>query len=262
MAGELRRAGLLSKRDLPTLLEQLDAPLPPAPPVKICVRPKGIKRPLKVPNVSWNESEEAWVKLVSEDTKPWAEQVDEFVIAEISQFKIHDARRADYQVYRFRSPQLSAHTEEFWKWYGSLPAAVWLGEIVPLDEEIATTIVRRIVSSIGTMSLQDFPITLCPNLQSFLGWQNCNEDPNVYLDKNSLAVARLVHWRDAGPVDIDDDSIWGEGCYLSITKAGLAQIQNVLGELIVHSFASREVQKLFEGAEKMKKTAVDYYSIH
>ncbi|HHO0420721.1 TPA: AAA family ATPase [Klebsiella quasipneumoniae] len=262
VAGELRRAGLLSKRDLPTLLEQLDAPLPPAPPVKICVRPKGIKRPLKVPNVSWNESEEAWVKLVSEDTKPWAEQVDEFVIAEISQFKIHDARRADYQVYRFRSPQLSAHTEEFWKWYGSLPAAVWLGEIVPLDEEIATTIVRRIVSSIGTMSLQDFPITLCPNLQSFLGWQNCNEDPNVYLDKNSLAVARLVHWRDAGPVDIDDDSIWGEGCYLSITKAGLAQIQNVLGELIVHSFASREVQKLFEGAEKMKKTAVDYYSIH
>lgn len=52
VAGELRRAGLLSKRDLPTLLEQLDAPLPPVPPVKIGVRPKGIKRPLIVPNVS------------------------------------------------------------------------------------------------------------------------------------------------------------------------------------------------------------------
>lgn len=130
---------------------------------------------------------------MSEDIKHWVEQVDELVIAEMLQFKIHDARRADFQVYRFRSPQLSAHTEEFWKWYGCLPAVVWLGEIVPLDEEIAPTIVRRIVSSVGTMYLQDFPITLCPNLQPFLGWQNCNKKPNVYLDKSSLAVARLFH---------------------------------------------------------------------
>lgn len=62
-------------------------------------------------------------------------------------------------------------------------------------------------------------------------------------------------------MEIDDDSIWGEGCYLSISKAGLARIQNALGEFIVHSFASREVQKFLECAEKIIKTAVDYYSI-
>lgn len=70
VAGELSLAGLLSPRDKPSLLEQLDAALPPAPRPEMQIRPTGIRRPLKVKDAPWSEAEEMWTNLVEEDVKP------------------------------------------------------------------------------------------------------------------------------------------------------------------------------------------------
>ena len=261
VAGELSLAGLLSPRDKPSLLEQMDAVLPPTPRPEMQIRPTGIRRPLKVKDAPWSEAEEMWTNLVDEDVKPWIDRADEFVIAEVSQFKMHDTRRAEYQVYRISAPQIHISVAKFMAWYQSLPAVVWLGKMIPLDEDLAPTIVRRVVSSIGTMSSPGYAITLCPNIQMLLGWHESSEMPNIYTDKDSTIVARLVNWRDAGPVDIDDDYIWGEGCYLTLSKAGLIQIKTLFGEFTVRNFASRAVRQLRQGEAQMIKTAQNQFPI-
>ncbi|EBS3742193.1 hypothetical protein DQY98_20040 [Salmonella enterica subsp. enterica serovar Saintpaul] len=174
---------------------------------------------------------------------------------------MHDTRRAEYQVYRISAPQIHISDAKFMAWYQSLPAVVWLGKMIPLDEDLAPTIVRRVVSSIGTMSSPGYAITLCPNIQMLLGWHECSEMPNIYTDQDSTIVARLVNWRDAGPVDIDDDYIWGEGCYLTLSKAGLIQIKTLFGEFTVRNFASRAVRQLRQGEAQMIKTAQNQFPI-
>ncbi|WP_214294995.1 hypothetical protein, partial [Escherichia coli] len=83
---------------------------------------------LKVKDAPWSEAEEMWTNLVEEDVKPWRDRADEFVIAEVSQFKMHDTRRAEYQVYRISAPQIHISDAKFMAWYQSLPAVVWLGQ--------------------------------------------------------------------------------------------------------------------------------------
>lgn len=254
VAGELRHAGLLPRRDMPTILERLNTPLPPQPLIAMQVRPHGIGRPLAVRNASWKEAEKLWVNQVDDDVAPWAERADEHVLAEVSRFKILEARRADYRYYRIRAPQLRADGEAFGDWYQELPAAVWLGQVVPLDDELAPTLVRRFVSSFG-MGTPAYPITLCPNWLRQLRWRAHDEKPSVYIDSDSVVVARLTSWRDGGPADIDNDSLWGEGIYTTLTATGLQQFKAVQGEFTINCFARREVHMLREGDERIVNTA-------
>lgn len=254
VAGELRRAGLLSRREMPTLLEQLNAPLPPRLPTRARIRPRGIQRPLLVKDAPWQEAEKLWVEQVRDDVTPWSDCGDEYVVAEISRFKINQVRRAKYELHCIRAPGLEAGGNDFWDWYQQLPAAVWLGQVVPLDGELAPTLIRRFVSSFG-MDMPEYPITLCSNWLQQLGWRAQDNESSIYVDTASVIVAKLTVWRDAGPADIEDDSIWGEGSYVTLTTAGLSQFKARQEELIIHAFSIREVQMLQQDGGKIVKTA-------
>lgn len=262
VAGELRQACLLKPGDMPTLLESLNAPTPPQPLSLPQVRPIGVHRPLVARDVTWTEGERVWAESVAGDIAIWSDQPDEHVVAEISRFKIHKPRQAEFLLHRIRAPGVSIDDEEFDDCYQHLPAAVWIGRVVPLDNEPASTLIRRLAYSIDFgLDSASYPIVLCPNWLRKLQWRAHADVRGVYLDASGAIVARVVWWRDAGPVDIDDDSIWGDGCYVALTKAGLAQFTATRGTVVINVFASREVQKPRDYGERFFETAKNSYSL-
>lgn len=76
-------------------------------------------------------------------------------------------------------------------------------------------------------------------------------------------VARLYWWRDAGPVDIDAESLWGEGCYLVLTSVGIEQVTTACGkpELDIRVFASRQIKQPSGYGQSVLTTAKNGYSI-
>ncbi len=262
VAGELRQAGLLDPSDMPMLLERLNAPIPPQPLSLPHTRPIGIRRPLIARRAGWTEEERKWTDGVGDDAANWTDQRDEHVVAEVSRFKIYKPRQAQLLFHRIRSPGISNDYETFDECYRQLPAAVWIGHVVPLDNKPASTLIRRLVCSIDIgFDSATYPIMLCPNWLRKLQWRAHVDGSGVYIDACGAIVARVVWWRDAGPVDIDDDSIWGEGCYVALTKRGLAQFTTARGEVVINVFASREAQKPREYGERFFKTTKNSYLI-
>lgn len=262
VAGELRRAGLLSRRDMPTLLESLNAPIPPRPLWRPQSRPEETRRPLAARGVQRGEAEKNWAEDVGADVAPYLDVRHRHVVAEVSQFKLFKPRQAEHRVYRLRAPWAPIEGQKFRDCYHALPAAVWLGQFVPLDDDPAATLVRRVVCSIefGPDSAA-YPITICPNWLRKLRWRPHADDHSMYVDANEAIVAKVSWWRDAGPVDIEDESLWGEGCHLTLTSAGLTQFAAVRGQILINSFASREVLRPREYGERFFETARSGYSI-
>lgn len=259
VAGEIRRAGLLPQRDMPSILERLNAPLPPRPLVRAQVRPREIRRPLALKDAPWEEAENLWVTQVDDDVAPWPDSPDERVMAEVSRFEIVKSRQANYRLHRIRAPQLSADGDSFLDWYKQLPTAVWMGRIIPMDAEPAPTLVRRLVSSFG-IDAPAYPIILCPHWLLKLRWREHDVEGFVYVDIDGVVMARIQYWRDAGPTDIDDDSVWGEGVYLALTKDGLKQLANVQEISGIAAFAEREVTMQQEGGKQIAKSAQHLYA--
>src|SRR3546814_12829105 len=84
-----------------------------------------------------------------------------------------------------------------------------MGRLEPLDNEPAPTLIRRLVCSIDFgLDSATYPIALCPYWLRKLQWRE--DAPGVSIDARGAVVARIVWWRDAGPVDIDDESIRSE----------------------------------------------------
>jgi hypothetical protein len=262
VVGELRQAGLLKPGDMPMLLERLNAPTPPHPLSLPQVRPRGVLRPLVVRDAGWMEGERTWTNGVGDDVAAWLDQRDEHVVAEVSRFKICKPRQAEFLLHRIRAPGASIDDEKFDDCYQQLPAAVWIGQVMPFDNGPASTLIRRLVCSIDFgFDSATYPIVLCPNWLRLLQWRTHKDASGVYIDNSGAIVARIVWWRDAGPVDIDDHSIWGEGCYVALTKAGLAQFTATRGKVFINVFASREVQKPRDYGERIFETAKNSYSI-
>lgn len=262
VAGELHQAGLLKPGDMPVLLERLNAPTPPQPLSLPQVRPRGVCRPLIARNAGWTEGERKWTEGVRDDVATWSDRWDEHVVAEVSRFKIYKPRQAELLLHRIRAPRAFVDGKKFDDCYQQLPAAVWIGRVVPLDNEPASTLVRRLDCSIDFgLDSATYPIVLCPNWLRKLQWRAHADVPGVYIDANGGIVARVVWWRDAGLVDIDDDSIWGEGCYVALTNVGLAQFMVARETVVINVFASREVQKPREYGERFFETAKNSYSI-
>ncbi|SFQ40967.1 ATP-binding protein [Variovorax sp. 770b2] len=262
VAGELGQAGLLKPRDMSVLLERLNAPTPAQPLSLPQVRPWGVHRPLIARDAGWTEGERKWAEGVENDVAAWTDQRDEHVVAEVSRFKIYKPRQAELLLHRIRAPGASIDHGKFDNCYLQLPAAVWIGEVVPLDNELALTLIRRLVCSIDFgLDSATHPIVLCPNWLRKLQWRVHADAHGIYIDASGAVMARIVWWRDAGPVDIDDDSIWGEGCHVALTKEGLAQFTAIQGKTVINVFASREVQKPREYGERFFGMATNSYSI-
>lgn len=264
VAGELRLAGKLTGRDGPTLLERLGCPLPPRPLKLPQVRPEWIRMPLFDRSAGWSERERKWVDEVDGDVAPFPAHRDGQVVAEVSRFKILKPRLSKYRLYRFRAPSAQTDSEDFDDCYAKLPIAVWLGQYIALDDDLAPTLVRRVVCSVYMgFDAAAYPFALCPNWMKRLRWRARDEEPNVFLDPSGAVVAMLYWWRDAGPVDIDAESLWGEGCYLALTQVGLEQITTARGKLCldINVFASRQIKQPSSYGQSLLKTAKNGYSL-
>ena len=108
-----------------------------------------------------------------------------------------------------------------------------------------------------------YSFALCPNWVKRLSWSAHDEEPSVFLDTSGAVVARLYWWRDAGPVDMDAESLWGEGCYLVLTSLGIEQVTTARGkpDLDISVFASRQIKQPSSYGESLLKTAKNGYSI-
>ncbi|MBM5570725.1 MULTISPECIES: hypothetical protein [Deefgea] len=265
VAGELRLAGKLPARDRQTLLERLGCPLPPRPLKLPRVRPKWIRMPLIERSASWAEREKKWVDEVDSDIAPFPAHHDEQVVAEVTYFKITRPHLSEHRFYRFRAPTAQTDGKDFDDGYTKLPLAVWLGQYVPLDNELAPTLVRRVICSVDMgfdEAAYPYPFALCPNWAMRLRWRAHSNEPNVFLDASGAVVAKLHWWRDAGPVDIDAESLWGEGCYLVLTPTGLKQVTTTYGkDLDVNVFASRKIKQPGSNGISFLKTATNEYSL-
>ena len=135
-----------------------------------------------------------------------------------------------------------------------LPRAIWANGFRALTNEPAPTFVRRLlVSYMPAVPL--FQIIICPNWLRQLGWHTHPENWLVYLDQFGQVVARVVWWRDGGPVDIEDDAIWGEGVYVCVTTPGLAQIEATCGSLPVLTHVRRKVRPEHGDGEPLARSA-------
>jgi len=264
VAGELRLAGKLNGRDRPTLLERLGCPLPPRPLTLPRVRPEWIRMPLFDRSAGWSERERKWIDEVDGDVAPFPADRHGQVVAEVSRFKILKPPLSEHRLYRFRAPSAEIDSEDFNDCYSRLPIAVWLGQYVALDNDLAPTLVRRIVCSVDMgFDAAAYSFALCPNWVKRLRWSAHGEEPSVFLDPSGAVVARLYWWRDAGPVDIDAESLWGEGCYLVLTSVGIEQFITARGkpDLDISVFASRQIKQPSSYGQSLLKAAKNGYSI-
>ena len=126
VAGELRWAGKLNRRDMPTLLERLNSPLPPRPLSLPQVRPEWIRSPLLDRHAGWSERDQNWVDEVDGDIARFPGQHDGHVVAEVSRFKIFKPRQSEHRLYRYRAPLAQVDGDDFDASYHQLSAAVWL----------------------------------------------------------------------------------------------------------------------------------------
>ena len=96
-----------------------------------------------------------------------------------------------------------------------------------------------------------------------LRWHAHDNEPTVFLDASGAVVAKLHWWRDAGPVDIDEEYLWGEGCYLVLTPVGLKQVTTARGKLDlgINVFASRQIKLPSSYGQSVLKTAKNGYSL-
>jgi len=108
-----------------------------------------------------------------------------------------------------------------------------------------------------------YPFALRPNWVKRLRWRTHDEEASVFLNASGAVVAKLYWWRDAGPVDIDAESLWGEGCYLVLTPAGIEQLTATNGKqaLVINVFASRQIKQPSRDGQSLLKTAKNSYSV-
>lgn len=241
VAGELRRAGLISSEARPYLLHQMGYPVPAPSPIRSTARPRYLTRP-KLSEESWRQEEISrdWLQEADADALPIASG-DEYVLAEVSMFEIRKFNRALYGMERLRVPHFDCTSDEgLDNWLEQLPDAYWIEGIRTQNGNPSPTIVRRL----SVRYLRDIPtfqLVICPNWLRRLDWHCPDDNWLLYWDSAGTTTARVVWWRDGGPVDIHGDAIWGEGILVILTQAGLKQLEAVAGPLAARTHVHRFV---------------------
>lgn len=252
VAGELRRAGMIDAQEIPFLLYMMGFPAPRLPVISPVPRPLFVPRP-RVDDSSWQDSEEEWLRGIDSDVRPLLVGNDT-LIAEMSHFEVRNIRRM-YKQARMRAPFLKVgEFDDLHHWFELLPEARWANGIRAMTKDPAPTIVRRL-SGNYMPEVPEFMLTICPLWLRRLGWHPHVDNWLVFVDKAGEVVAKIVWWRDGGPVDIDDDVIWGEGVYVSLTPSGRAQVEAIASQLTVLVNARRDVTPDSEGRKPRSRHA-------
>lgn len=236
VAGELRRGGAIPDTVTPKLLYMMGFPAPRSPLIYPMSRPTIIHRP-SIDDANWRTQEDEWLNGAQGDTQPLATDT-ETVVVEVSEFHIRKSRDT-FHMRRVRAPGLELDDDDRdFDGFDLLPRAIWLGQVIPMSSNPAPTIARNLLVSL----IPEVPrnrLTICPYWLQRLGWHTHPTDELVFLDLENIPVARIVWWRDGGPVDIDDDVIWGQGMYFSLTPAGQQQIELLTGPLNIRVHVRR-----------------------
>ncbi|BDU76851.1 P-loop NTPase family protein [Mesoterricola sediminis] len=236
VAGEMRRAGLINERDEPWLLHMMDYPAVRLPNLRPTARPPYIQRP-SVDRASWTEEEQRWMNDVHADVQPLLSGGDT-VIAEIVRFNRRYIRK-EFTMERMRAPFLDIGSGgDLFSWVHKLPEATWIEGWLLIPDGPATTIVRRFSESFMPGIPSDM-LVICPLWLDILAWQQHPENWMSYIDRTGRIVAKVLWWRDGGPVDIGQDNMWGEGFLVIVTPEGRAQIDTVISPLTVKVHARR-----------------------
>ncbi|WP_087647677.1 hypothetical protein [Caballeronia choica] len=252
VAGEMRRAGSLDEDDEPWLLHLIGYPASTLPLVSPCERPRTIARPT-VDRTQWHETDERWLDAVHVDVRF---PLNGFgtVIAEYARFDCRDVRTT-FALERIRVPFLDVcGGDDLSSWMQELPRAIWVDRIVPLSDEPAATIVRLFEETCLPGVPGDM-LVICPFWLRLLSWWQHPENWLIYLDKTGRVVARVVWWRDGGPIDIGQDGIWGEGVFVTVTPEGLEQIESVSGRLKIQVHGRRTVAEPGKSTVKVRRAS-------
>ncbi len=238
VAGEMLRAGLIGEQDHPWLLHMMGHPAARLPALSPSERPRFVKRP-SVDRTIWTGEDERWLAEVDDDTRP-LDTGRGTVLAEITRFRCRDLRKK-FTLERIRVPFFDVgRGEDLCSWIQELPSAVWTESIVALSREPSSTIVRRFSESRMPEIPSDM-LVICPHWLRLLGWRQHSEKWFIYLDVAGQIVARIVWWRDGGPVDVGRDLIWGEGILVMVTPEGRDQIESETAPLNVQVHSRRVV---------------------
>jgi hypothetical protein len=198
---------------------------------------------------NWRTQEQDWLNGDESDLLALMLK-DETVAVEVSEFHFRKSRR-NFHFRRVRAPglELGENVQDF-EGFELLPGATWIGRIFANSQSPAPSLARGLLVS-WIPEVPSYRLTICPHWLLLLGWHPHPSNELVFMDKSNTLVARIAWWRDGGPVDVDDDVIWGQGAYISLTMAGQQQVEVLMGPLNVRvhvlrsydSGSNQEVQK-------------------
>ena len=239
VAGELRRAGMIPEEAKPLLLHMMGYPSPRPKLIIPEARPAFISRPV-LDDANWRTQEEDWLNGDESDLLPPI-VTNNCVVAEVSEFHFRKSCR-NFHYHRVRAPglELGEH-DQYFEGFELLPRATWIGRIVANSKSPASSLARGLLVS----RIPEVPrhrLTICPHWLLRLGWHPHPSNELVFMDKSNALVARIVWWRDGGPVDVNDDVIWGEGAYISLTMDGKQQVEVIMGPLNVRVHVRRSYE--------------------
>lgn len=248
VAGELRRAGMIPEEAKPILLHMMGYPSPRPKLIIPETRPAFIRRPV-LDDANWITQEEDWLNGDESDLLPLLPPSDS-VVAEVSEFHFRKTRR-NFHYHRVRAPglELGENVQTF-EGFELLPGSTWVGRIIANSKSPAFSLARGLLVS-WIPEVPRYRLTICPHWLLRLGWHPHPSNELVFMDKSNVLVARIVWWRDGGPVDVDDDVIWGEGSYISLTLEGLRRAEVLMGPLNVGVYVRRSCESASNyGVEK------------
>jgi hypothetical protein len=253
VAGELRRAERIPDEATPQLLFLMGYPAPRPPLIQPVPRPNFVRRP-EPDESNWQAVGDDWLGGAENDALP-LETGAETIAVEVSEFHIQSSRRV-FQSHRVRLPAWDLGREDIdLVDIELLPHAVWLGAAHPLPRIPSPMLARRLEVS-RMPEVPRYRLIICPFWLQELGWHQHPDNPLIFQDKGSSMVARIVWWRDGGPVDIGDDVICGQGMYIILTSLGLEQIERLAGKLAVKVFVRRSYrEESGENAERSRLVA-------
>ncbi|MDN7894325.1 ATP-binding protein [Burkholderia cepacia] len=253
VAEEMRRGGVIPDEVATELLYMLGYPASRAPIMLPVPRPAFIQRPAR-DETRWREEEETWLNGVNDDLASLEAGTD-IIFAEVSEFHIRKSGRV-FSMERVRAQALTADSTRLdLNAFTLLPDSRWAGYPVPMSSLPANTIVRR-VSASWNPEVPRFRLAICAHWLKRLEWFEHPTNALIYEDKSGAIVSRIVWWRDGGPVDIDDDVIWGEGTYLNLTPTGRRQIEALIGPLKINVYSRRSCHRDLRDSEVQVRVAV------
>jgi tetratricopeptide (TPR) repeat protein len=250
VAGELRRAGMIPEEAKPILLHMMGYPSPRPKLIIPETRPAFIRRPV-LDDANLRTQEEDWLNGDESDLLPLI-VTNDYVVAEVSEFHFRKScRKFHYRRVRAPGLELGENVQDF-QGFELLPGATWIGRIFANSQSPASSLVRSLMVS-GIPEVPRYHLTICPHWLLMLGWHPHPSNELLFMDKSNAPVARIIWWRDGGPVDVDDDVIWGEGAYISLTMAGQQQVEIMMGPLNVRVHVRRSYEtESNQGVEKSR----------